>query len=109
MNVVFRCDASLEIGTGHVMRCLTLADALTLRGAECEFMCRDHDGNMISHIESLGYRVHTLASASFNKGDISNTGEVSDALESELAHAHWLGCSQVQDAERCLQDRKSVV
>jgi UDP-2,4-diacetamido-2,4,6-trideoxy-beta-L-altropyranose hydrolase len=103
VKIVFRCDASLVMGTGHVMRCLTLADALTLRGAECEFICRDHSGNMITHIESLGYRVHTLASATFNKGDISNTGEVSDALESKLAHSHWLGCSQAQDAEQCLQ------
>jgi UDP-2,4-diacetamido-2,4,6-trideoxy-beta-L-altropyranose hydrolase len=85
------------MGTGHVMRCLTLADALTLRGAECKFMCRDHNGNMISHIESLGYRVHTLTNVSVN------ISEVSSAEASELAHSHWLGCSQEQDAEQCLQ------
>jgi UDP-2,4-diacetamido-2,4,6-trideoxy-beta-L-altropyranose hydrolase len=85
------------------MRCLTLADALTLRGAECEFMCRDHRGNMISHIESFGYRVHTLANVSLNTGDISNTGAVSSAPVDGLAHSHWLGCSQEQDAEQCLQ------
>jgi UDP-2,4-diacetamido-2,4,6-trideoxy-beta-L-altropyranose hydrolase len=109
VKIVFRCDASLVMGTGHVMRCLTLADALTLRGAECEFMCLDHRGNMISHIESLGYRVYTLPSASLNAGDVSNTddiintGKVSSAPVDELAHSHWLGCSQAQDAEQCLQ------
>ena len=44
MGILFRTDASLEIGSGHVMRCITLADELRQRGFETFFVCRDHPG-----------------------------------------------------------------
>ncbi len=40
MHVCFRVDASKEIGTGHLMRCFTLAEALIERGARVTFLCR---------------------------------------------------------------------
>ena len=46
MKVAFRADASIEIGTGHVMRCLTLADRLRERGATTHFLCRPLDGHL---------------------------------------------------------------
>lgn len=94
MRVVFRADASLQIGTGHVMRCLTLAQALAAKGGECEFICREHPGALIDFVRRKGFVVHTL-----------RAGEVcSDASRSssELAHAHWLGASQEDDAAACV-------
>lgn len=60
MNVLIRADASVAIGTGHVMRCLTLAQALREKGAAVAFLCRDLPGNLNSHIEQLGFRVHPI-------------------------------------------------
>ncbi len=37
---VFRCDASPAIGSGHVVRCLVLAEALAIRGWRTVFVCR---------------------------------------------------------------------
>ena len=57
MRVVFRVDASLQIGIGHVMRCLTLAQALQEHGSNVEFICRKHKGslrNLEKDFESLG-------------------------------------------------------
>ena len=87
MKVVFRADASIQIGTGHVMRCLTLADALTAHGAKCEFICREHPGNLIAHIQNKGYNVHSLS-----------MGKTADT---DLTHSKWLGSTQAQDAEAC--------
>jgi UDP-2,4-diacetamido-2,4,6-trideoxy-beta-L-altropyranose hydrolase len=87
--IVFRADASLDIGTGHVMRCLTLAAALREHGASCEFVCRAHAGNLIEFIREQGYVVHALPKAGTAAGSTA-----------PLAHAEWLGASWESDAEQ---------
>jgi UDP-2,4-diacetamido-2,4,6-trideoxy-beta-L-altropyranose hydrolase len=59
-HIAIRTDASLEIGSGHVMRCLALAHALQTAGAECHFICRDHSGNLIEQIRKKGFTVTAL-------------------------------------------------
>jgi UDP-2,4-diacetamido-2,4,6-trideoxy-beta-L-altropyranose hydrolase len=87
LKVVFRADASINIGAGHVMRCLTLADNLTEKGAHCTFICREHTGNLSKYIRSQGHTVHDLP-----------IGAGSDA---DLAHSAWLGATQTWDAQVC--------
>ncbi|TDO16637.1 MULTISPECIES: UDP-2,4-diacetamido-2,4,6-trideoxy-beta-L-altropyranose hydrolase [Halomonas] len=94
--VAFRADASLEIGSGHVMRCLTLAEALKAQGAECHFLCREHPGHLCELIAARGFAVHRLPLDE----NAADTDAVSTS-EPEPAHAHWLGASWVQDAAAC--------
>jgi UDP-2,4-diacetamido-2,4,6-trideoxy-beta-L-altropyranose hydrolase len=60
MRVAIRTDASIVIGTGHVMRCLTLADELLECGVEVVFLCRELPGHLCGWIESKGFSVYRL-------------------------------------------------
>lgn len=60
MNIFIRTDASFQIGTGHVMRCLTLADALRVHGASVSFICRVLPGYLGDFIRSRGFTVHEI-------------------------------------------------
>ena len=61
MKIAFRTDASLQIGSGHVMRCLTLADALTAQGAQCHFISRAHHGHLLELIRQRGYKAEPFS------------------------------------------------
>jgi UDP-2,4-diacetamido-2,4,6-trideoxy-beta-L-altropyranose hydrolase len=57
MRFAFRVDASSKIGTGHVSRCLALADGLRSGAAEIDFMCTRLEGDMVAAIERAGFSV----------------------------------------------------
>jgi UDP-2,4-diacetamido-2,4,6-trideoxy-beta-L-altropyranose hydrolase len=92
MKILFRVDASLIIGTGHVMRCLTLAKSLAANGAQCYFACREHPGNLIDFIREQGFEVAALPMPK----DRKPTGD--EAELSALAHSEWLGYDWATDA-----------
>jgi UDP-2,4-diacetamido-2,4,6-trideoxy-beta-L-altropyranose hydrolase len=52
-----RADASISIGAGHVMRCLTLADVLKSQGAACLFICRLQPGHLFDLIRARGHAI----------------------------------------------------
>jgi UDP-2,4-diacetamido-2,4,6-trideoxy-beta-L-altropyranose hydrolase len=96
MRVFFRVDASLQMGTGHVMRCLTLAQMLKENGSDVGFICRKHEGNLIDKIRLSG----------FNVNELEVLEEVK--VDNKLAHySHWLGATQQQDADDCIDILKA--
>ena len=88
MKVFFRVDASLEIGTGHLARCLTLASEICNSGNEVSFVSRSHYGGMEKKISELGYEVAFM-----------ERPEARFATNDRVTHAGWLGVEWEQDAE----------
>jgi UDP-2,4-diacetamido-2,4,6-trideoxy-beta-L-altropyranose hydrolase len=59
-STVFRVDGGTQLGSGHVMRCLTLARELRRRGAPVHFVCRDLPGSLVPLVETAGFVVTRL-------------------------------------------------
>jgi UDP-2,4-diacetamido-2,4,6-trideoxy-beta-L-altropyranose hydrolase len=107
MNIVFRVDASVEMGTGHVMRCLSLADGLKSKGAACFFVCRLHNGSLIDLIEQRGFTVFILESTeSYVPSDCSASNR--DSLLN-FQYRYWLGVNQSIDADQTMAAIKGLI
>lgn len=92
MRVFFRADASIQMGSGHVMRCLTLADELRVQGAVIKFITRAHLGNIADAISKRGYELSLLPVAA----------DTYKMRPDDVAHVSWLGVSWQQDAEESM-------
>jgi len=59
--LALRVDASSEVGSGHVMRCLSLAEAAQDAGQRAVFLCRERPGDLRGEIAARGFDLLTLA------------------------------------------------
>lgn len=85
MTVLFRVDASAAIGTGHVMRCLALANRLAEAGVTPVFVAREMFDNLAARITSAGFALERLP-------------QVSGRNDRPMPHAHWLAADWREDA-----------
>src|SRR6185312_13454153 len=100
-RIAIRADASIDCGSGHVMRCLTLADELRAEGANVHFITRAHPGNLDALIEARGYRVHSL-------GPAAPRTNIQPAVAGQPCHAAWLGCDWATDFKDTARVLKSI-
>ena len=84
-KILFRVDSGVMIGAGHVMRCLTLANALRDRGAQALFVVRNHEGHLAEKLIADGHQTAVLELDSIQSG-------------AQSAYSSWLGADSLSDA-----------
>lgn len=68
MRMAIRVDSSITIGSGHLMRCLTLAERMRKKKkAEVHFISRDLEGNLLGKIKDAGFTLLVLPRHPSNK------------------------------------------
>lgn len=97
MNILFRTDASIEIGTGHVMRCLTLAHALRKKGANIIFVCRNLRGHLADLIREKQFDLIMLPKPKKNV-----------FIPKATPHSDWLGVPWYVDSAETISAMKDM-
>lgn len=86
MKVLIRVDSSVDLGSGHLMRCLTLAGQLANVGASVKFVCKDLPGAMMAIIDAYGYQYKKITlgmSSQHQQDDAEQTIKAIDELFQE--------------------------
>ncbi|MDB9972524.1 UDP-2,4-diacetamido-2,4,6-trideoxy-beta-L-altropyranose hydrolase [Oceanospirillaceae bacterium] len=92
-NLVFRVDSGFNIGSGHLMRCLTLANNLNKSSKyKCTFITRNHCGNFNELINLNNFKIILP--------------KISELNNKVNGFSEWLGTSQQIDAAQTLSALK---
>ncbi len=103
MKFIFRADANKNIGIGHAMRCMSLADALKKNGCECIFVVSDD--SFSNKIAERGFECQILQT------DYSDTeGEIPKLKEVLLnENADWLIVDTYFATDEYFKELKKIV
>jgi len=101
-TLVIRADAGAEIGTGHVMRCLALAQAWQEEGGQAVFVLSSEAPALHTRIKAEGMEVRQITVQPASREDAQETAGFACKLD-----ARWVvvdGYSFGADYQRILKD-----
>lgn len=91
MKIAFRTDASIQIGTGHFMRCLAFAEELK----------KNHEIKILFICQNLPFFLKEMLSSRGIELKLLKTNSIKGSLD-ELVHSKWLDNTQANDAQLTL-------
>ena len=88
MNVVFRVDASIQMGMGHMVRCLTLAEGLKQNHFNVSFLSQLLSGEHYRTVETRGFPIFNFPALNNDPLDQGRDGSASNAHRLEVDWQH---------------------
>lgn len=80
--VIFRLDSSKILGSGHVQRCIALANYLREKSVESIFVCKNFEGNFGYLIERENYKTYYISPHLNQEEDAKETCAISNFFSS---------------------------
>ena len=84
MNLAIRADSSESIGTGHIVRCISLAKELRKLGARVHFISKTYKGNILELVKKNKFIINKIKPELSIKKDINVTSRILKKYKTNL-------------------------
>ena len=95
MNIAFRVESSATIGSGHLVRCINLANKFLSKGHNCYFIINSKSKEMHTLIKSNKHQILKLS--------IRSNKQIVNVHKNHAEFINWLGHKWEIDAKNTIK------